>query len=139
MLTLTDEERKRGVATISSGNHGSSVSYAASLLGIQAVRVIVPENTPRSKVERIRYFGAEVLQMARSYVDDLFTVSEDAIGRAVSFMARQEKFIAEVGSCTTVAAVLEQRERLGGRNIALVLSGGNIDGSTLCTLLNQYH
>lgn len=51
MLTLTDDERKRGVATISSGNHGSSVSYAASLLGIQAVRVIVPESTPRSKVE----------------------------------------------------------------------------------------
>lgn len=90
-------------------------------------------------MERIRYFGAEVLQMARSYVDDLFTVSEDTIGRAVSFMARQEKFIAEAGSCTTVAAVLEQRERLGGRNIALVLSGGNIDGDTLCTLLNQYH
>lgn len=35
MMTLTDEEKNRGVATISSGNHGSSVSYAASLLGIE--------------------------------------------------------------------------------------------------------
>ena len=34
MLTLTAEEAAQGVATVSSGNHGSSVSYAASLLGI---------------------------------------------------------------------------------------------------------
>ena len=35
MLTLTEEEKKRGVCTISSGNHGISISYAASLLGIE--------------------------------------------------------------------------------------------------------
>jgi len=45
MMTLTPEEIQRGVATISSGNHGSSVSYAASLLGIKNAKVIVPETT----------------------------------------------------------------------------------------------
>ena len=39
MLTLTDEQRKKGVVAISSGNHGASVSYGAKLLGIEkAVR-----------------------------------------------------------------------------------------------------
>lgn len=59
MLSLTEAEKACGVATISSGNHGCSVSYAASLLGIKNTRVIVPENTPASKTDRIQYFGAE--------------------------------------------------------------------------------
>jgi len=37
-----------------------------------------------------------------------------------------------------VAAVMDYRERIGGKNIALVLSGGNIDGNVLCELLNKY-
>lgn len=48
MLTLTDEERAKGVATISSGNHGVAVSYAASLLGIDNAKVIVPAAAPQS-------------------------------------------------------------------------------------------
>ena len=263
MLTLTAEEAARGVGTVSSGNHGSSVSYAASLLGIENAVVIVPEGTPQSKIDRIRCFGAEVLLMGSSYdeahrlgldyirrhgltyidayyddpkiyggqgtiaielleqnpnidtivvpigggglitgiavaakalkpgirvvgvqtekcpamiksyedgvfyeeypcegdsicdallggvgalsyqmvkdcVDDLIAVSEDTVGRAVSFMAREEKFVVEAGSCTTVAAVMDHRERIGGRQIALVLSGGNIDGQLLASLLEKY-
>ena len=67
MLTLTEEEKKRGVCTISSGNHGSSVSYAAGLLGIEKAEIIVPETAPKSKVERIEYFGGKVRQMGANY------------------------------------------------------------------------
>ena len=67
MLTLTGEEKQKGVATISSGNHGSSVSYAASLLGISNAKVIVPETTPKSKVDKIKYFGADVMLMGSNY------------------------------------------------------------------------
>ena len=49
-MTMTEEEKQKGVATISSGNHGSSVSYAASILGISNAKIIVPEATPKSKV-----------------------------------------------------------------------------------------
>ena len=76
--------------------------------------------------------------MVKDCVDDLIAVSEDTVGRAVSFMAREEKFVVEAGSCTTVAAVMDHRERIGGRQIALVLSGGNIDGQLLASLLEKY-
>lgn len=262
MLTLTPEERARGVATVSSGNHGSSVSYAASLLGIERAEIILPEPTPQSKIDKIRYFGGQVLLMGRDYdeahalglahiqkngmtyidpyyddpkiyagqgtiaveilqqdpaidtivvpigggalitgiavaakalkpsvrvvgvqtaacpamirayqdhrfyadypseaslcdaliggigalsyemakdvVDDFIAVSEESIGRAVSFMARREKYIVEAGSCTTVAAVTDYRERVGGQRVALVLSGGNIDGDLLFELMEKY-
>lgn len=53
MMTLTTEENERGIGTISSGNHGSSVSYAASILGIKNAKVIIPKNTPQSKIDNI--------------------------------------------------------------------------------------
>ena len=262
MLTLSPEEIERGVATISSGNHGSSVSYAASLLGIKNAKVIVPETTPQSKVDKILYFGSEAMlmgknydeahalgmkfiedngmtyidayyddpkiyggqgtiaieileqnpqidtivvpigggglitgiavaakaikpeirivgvqtencpamikayednvfyeeypceesicdsliggigalsyQMAKDYVEEFIAVSEETVGKAVSFMAKHEKYIVEAGSCVTVAALMDHRDRIGGKNVALVLSGGNIDGALLTELMNKY-
>lgn len=76
--------------------------------------------------------------MAKDVVDDFIAVSEESIGRAVSFMARREKYIVEAGSCTTVAAVTDCRERVGGQRVALVLSGGNIDGDLLFELMEKY-
>lgn len=262
MLSLTKEEKAKGVATVSSGNHGSSVSYAATLLGIDKVLIIVPEITPQSKIDKIEYFGGKVMllgkdydeahtlgmqyigeneltfidayysdpkiyagqgtvaleileqnedidtivvpvgggglitgigvaakainpniriigvqteacpamvkayednvfyetyeikdsicdalvggigklsyEMAKTVVDDFIVVSEDSIAKAVSFMAKEEKYIVEAGSCTTVAAVMDYKEQIGGKNVALVLSGGNIDGELLKDILLKY-
>lgn len=262
MLTLNNEEKKSGVATISSGNHGSSVSYAAKLLGIRNVKIIVPESTPQSKINKIEYFGGEAIllgknydeanslgmnyilennltyidayyddpyiyggqgtigieileqnpdidtivvpigggglitgiavaakhikpdikiigvqteacpamiksyqhntfyeeypntdtlcdsliggigklsyKLAKDYVDEFLIVSENGIAKAISFMAKQEKFIAEAGSCTTIAAVNEYPEKISGKNIALVISGGNIDGEILTNILRNH-
>ena len=52
-------------------------------------------------------------------------------------MIKDEKYIAEGGSCTTIAAVMDERERVGGKKIALVISGGNIDGGLMAQLLNE--
>ncbi len=67
MLSLTEEERRGGVAAVSSGNHGISVSYAARLLGIKKAEIVVPETTPRSKIEKIEYFGGHVRLMGQNY------------------------------------------------------------------------
>ena len=67
MLSLTEEERKIGVAAVSSGNHGISVSYGAQLLGIENAEIVVPETTPRSKIEKIEYFGGHVRPMGKNY------------------------------------------------------------------------
>ena len=57
MLTLTDEEKARGVATVSSGNHGSSVAYAARILGIEKADIIIPGMAPQAKEDLIRFYG----------------------------------------------------------------------------------
>jgi threonine dehydratase len=57
---LTDEQRRRGVITYSSGNHGQAVALAARETGAPAV-VVMPTTAPRIKVEGARGFGAEVV------------------------------------------------------------------------------
>jgi threonine dehydratase len=66
MLTLSADERRRGVVTVSSGNHGRAVSYAAGHLGIRAV-IVLPETVPQNKVSAIRNLGAEVIIQGKSY------------------------------------------------------------------------
>ena len=66
--SLTDEEKKRGVITVSSGNHAQGLAYASSLLGISAT-VVMPEATPQTKVNATRSYGAEVILHGR--VEDL--------------------------------------------------------------------
>ena len=78
MLSLTEEEKQRGVAAVSSGNHGVSVAYGAQLLGIDKAVIIVPETTPKSKVEKIQYFGAEVRLMGQNY-DEAHALGMDFI------------------------------------------------------------
>ena len=76
-------------------------------------------------------------EIAGDYVDDIIQVSEPSIRKAVKYMIKDEKIIAEGGSCTTVAAVRDFRERVGGKKVALVISGGNIDGDLMVSLLND--
>jgi len=56
---LTEEERRRGVITISSGNHAQGLAYAASLFGISAT-VVMPHTTPANKIDATKGYGAEV-------------------------------------------------------------------------------
>ncbi len=57
---LPEAERRRGVITYSSGNHAQGVAYAARTVGIKAV-VVMPRNTPRTKIEATHSLGAEVV------------------------------------------------------------------------------
>jgi len=60
LLRLTDEERRRGVVTISAGNHAQAVAWAAREVGSRAL-VVMPEHASPAKVEASRGYGAEVV------------------------------------------------------------------------------
>jgi threonine dehydratase len=58
LLQLTPEQRSRGVVTMSAGNHGQGIAYAAAIVGVRCV-VFMPENAVPTKVEAIKGYGAE--------------------------------------------------------------------------------
>lgn len=55
ILTLTPEQRKRGIVTASSGNHGSAVAFGLYKLGIPGI-VFIPENASSAKIDNIRNY-----------------------------------------------------------------------------------
>jgi threonine dehydratase len=59
ILSLSDEEKKKGVVTFSTGNHGKAVAYVAGQIGIPAV-VCLSEHVDPYRAEMIKNLGAEV-------------------------------------------------------------------------------
>jgi threo-3-hydroxy-L-aspartate ammonia-lyase len=57
---LSDEQKRRGVLTYSSGNHAQAVAHAAELLGVKAV-IVMPEDAPQVKLAATRGYGAEII------------------------------------------------------------------------------
>lgn len=76
-------------------------------------------------------------EMLPKYVDELIAVDEEDIVEAVSFMALQEKIIAEPGSCTTIAAIRKYGKKIGGKSIVAIISGGNVDEKLFKNILTN--
>ena len=60
VLQLTPEQRQRGVITLSAGNHGQALAYAAQAFQIPCV-VVIREDAPLTKLQAIRRYGAEIV------------------------------------------------------------------------------
>lgn len=61
ILSLTDQERSKGVVAFSSGNHAQGVALAAKLLNLQAT-IVMPEDAMELKLIATKAYGAEVVQ-----------------------------------------------------------------------------
>lgn len=101
MSHLTTEERRRGVVTASTGNHGQSIAYAARLFGVRAV-VLAPEGANPDKVAAMQALGAEVRLEGRDF--DESRQRAEAIGQAEGLRyvhsANEPWLIAGVGTAT---------------------------------------
>ncbi|WP_432408374.1 threonine ammonia-lyase [Wukongibacter sp. M2B1] len=82
--------------------------------------------------------GKLAYEMSKECIDEIIEVKESFIEKAVSHMIRKEKFIAEPSSCIGIAAIMQEPDKIKGKNIALVISGGNIDEGLMVELLNKY-
>lgn len=68
LLSLSKEERTKGVIAMSAGNHAQAMAYHAKQLGIPTT-IIMPRYTPNIKVEHTRAYGAEVILHGESFDD----------------------------------------------------------------------
>lgn len=61
VFSLSDEEAKRGIVTVSSGNHGAAISLAARRRGVPAW-IVMPRDAPRAKREAVEAYGGQVTE-----------------------------------------------------------------------------
>ena len=68
MMSLTDEEKSKGVVCSSAGNHAQGVAYAANLMGIKST-IVMPTTTPYLKVKSTKDLGGNVILNGKVYDD----------------------------------------------------------------------
>jgi len=83
----------------------------------------------------VRDIGQLPLTIARALVDHVLVVDEVAIERAISLFLEVEKTVAEGAGAAGLAALIAHPKEFVGRNIGLVLCGGNIDTRLLASVL----
>ena len=76
--------------------------------------------------------------LIQQFVDEIVTVTEDEIGRAIVALAREEHLIVEGAGAVGVAALMAGRTPVTGRRVGVVVSGSNIDVSKLAALLGAH-
>lgn len=63
VLSLSSEQRSRGLVTVSAGNHAQAVAWAARVVGVPCT-VVMPVDAPRSKMDAVRGYGATIVTHA---------------------------------------------------------------------------
>lgn len=124
--SLSEEERRRGVVTASSGNHAQGLGYAAQKLGIDAT-VIVPRNTPRVKREAIRRYGINLIVEGEEYMDSEIIAREMEAEEGKVFVSPYNDLELIAGQGTVGLEILEEKPGLD-RIIVPVGGGGLISG-----------
>jgi threonine dehydratase len=101
-------------------------------------RVTIPASETIADGIAVRTIGEVTFPLIERYVDEIVTVTEEEIASAVLTLLEREKTLAEGAAATTLAAVLGGRiADLQGRNVVMVLSGGNIDVNLLARIIER--
>ncbi|UCH49889.1 MAG: threonine ammonia-lyase [Betaproteobacteria bacterium] len=81
--------------------------------------------------------GAITLELVRQFVDDIVLVDEGDIEEAMLLLLEVEKTVVEGAGAVALATVIKHRERFAGKQVGLVLCGGNIDPLTLSDIIQR--
>lgn len=131
---LDEEQAKKGVATHSSGNHASCLSYAARLRGIPC-NVVMPRTAPQAKKDTVRRYGGWITECepSTSSREETFAKVQAETGGDFVHPYNDHRVIAGQGTCAK-----EFVEQTGGLDmvVAPIGGGGMISGTclTLSTL-----
>ncbi|HYJ79298.1 MAG TPA: pyridoxal-phosphate dependent enzyme, partial [Longimicrobiaceae bacterium] len=99
--------------------------------------VIPPADTIADGIA-VRKIGENTFRYLEKYVDDLVAVDEEEIAAAVLLLLEREKTVAEPACATTVAAVANGHLRgLEGKNVVMLLSGGNVDVTLVSRIIER--
>jgi threonine dehydratase len=120
---LSDDERRRGVITFSSGNHGQAVALAARAHGIPAL-VVMPTTAPKIKVEGARGFGAEVIFAGTTTLHRRAKAEELAAERGLTMVPPFDHEWIIAGQGSLGLEILDQRPDVA--TILVPIGGGGL-------------
>jgi len=120
---LPEAERKGGLLTYSSGNHGLAIARAAGMLGVPAL-VVMPTTAPRVKVDGVRALGAEVVFEGTTTLERKARAETEARRRAMTIVPPFDHEWIVAGQGTIGLEILEQCP--AARRVYVQIGGGGM-------------
>jgi threonine dehydratase len=85
----------------------------------------------------VRRAGDRTLPLVQKYVDQIVTVDEEEIANAILLLLEREKTMAEGAGAAAIAAMVNHKIEMSGKNIAVLVCGGNIDVTLLSRIIER--
>jgi threonine dehydratase len=123
LLSLSREERRRGVIAMSAGNHAQGVAYHAKRLGIPAV-IVMPRHTPSVKVEHTQAHGAEVILHGDTFDEASRFTQKLSKSRKLVLIHPYDDELVMAGQGTVALEMLEQQPDL--ETLLVPIGGGGL-------------
>ena len=133
VFSLSDAMAKNGVATHSSGNHGTALSYAAGQRGIP-VTVVMPHTAPQAKKDAVRGYGGTIVECEPSTSSREATFADVIASTAAEFVHPYNDPRVIAGQATCSLELLEQVKNL--EIVIAPIGGGGMVSGTCLTLSN---
>ncbi len=123
ILSLTDEEKRRGVIAASAGNHAQGVAYHATRNQLKST-IVMPQAAPLFKVTRTREYGAEVVLHGASYDEAYEEAKRLCAERQLTFIHAFDDDAVMAGQGTIGLELLEQNPYLDA--VLVPIGGGGM-------------
>ncbi|SHR26612.1 threonine dehydratase, medium form [Mycobacteroides abscessus subsp. abscessus] len=107
LISLSEEELKKGVVAASAGNHAQGVAYSSQMLGIPCT-IVMPKGAPLSKVLATRQYGAEVILEGNVFDEALAYALELNEKRGATFIHAFDDESVITGQGTVGLEILDQ-------------------------------
>ncbi|MCL6464708.1 threonine ammonia-lyase [Pseudacidobacterium ailaaui] len=99
--------------------------------------VTIPAEATIADGIAVRRAGDVTLSLVQRYVDEIVTVDEEEIAKAILVLLEREKTLAEGAGAVGLAALLQKKTSLMGQRTAVLVGGGNIDVSLLAKIIER--
>ncbi|MEK7444256.1 MAG: threonine ammonia-lyase [candidate division NC10 bacterium] len=133
-IALALKEQRPGVQVI--GVQAEEIPAMKAALAA-AQRVTLPAAATIADGIAVRRVGEHTFDLARRYVDDVVSVSEEEIANAILLLLEIEKTVAEGAGAAALAALVNGKVALAGKTVVLILSGGNIDVNLISRIIER--
>lgn len=130
VLSLSDEQRARGLVTVSAGNHAQAVAWAARIVGAPCT-VVMPSDAPRSKTDAVRGYGATVIEHSdRATLFDRMHEEEARTG--ATFVHPFDDPVGLAGAGTVGLEIVEQAPDV--ECVVVPIGGGGLMAGVVCAV-----
>ncbi|MEE9364045.1 MAG: threonine/serine dehydratase [Cellulophaga sp.] len=127
ILQLSEEQKKHGVVTHSSGNFAQALSLAAQSLGIKAF-IVMPSTAPQVKKDAVKGYGGEIIECAPTLQDRNATARQIEIEKGATFIHPSNAMDVIIGQGTACMELLEDHSDL--EFIVTPVGGGGLIAGT---------